>query len=57
MGKHLICIIQNGYQILIICCISALKWPIRVIKKIWKGVFGHKKAFGMVQSLIRRMAN
>ena len=25
--------------------------------KIWKGVFGHKKAFGMVQSLIRRMAN
>ena len=24
---------------------------------IWKGVFGHKKVFGMVQSLIRRMDN
>ena len=25
--------------------------------KIWKGVFGQKKAFRMVPSLIRRMAN
>ena len=25
--------------------------------KSWKGDFGHKQAFGMVQSLIRRMAN
>ena len=37
--------------------IGSFKWPILVIQNIWKGVFGHKKAFGMVQSLIRRMAN
>ena len=36
MGKHLIFIIQNGHQISIICCISALKWPIRVIPKFGK---------------------
>ena len=57
MGKHLICIIQNGHTISILCCISALKIAYSSDSKIWKSVFGHKKAFGMVQSLIRRMAN
>ena len=49
MGKYLICIIQNGHQISIICC----KWPIRVIPQPGKVFFWNKKAFGMVQSLIQ----
>ena len=36
MGKPLICKIQNGHQMSTICCISALKWPIRVINNSGK---------------------
>ena len=36
----------NGHQISIICCISALKWPIRVIQKSGKVFLDTRRHLG-----------